>query len=140
MVAWYEHGAAYWVGNTLNDTVPNGELLAIAEQTHPFATSGARAARAREQVRAATVPTGTSSSAKTDFMQTLGSLAGLLTLMGVPLLAITGISRRRELSDLRAQLNASSHVMAQLADAVARIAPARRVAEPTGASDRKGEG
>ena len=32
-VAWHEYGAMYWVHNTLTDTVGNGELLAIAEQT-----------------------------------------------------------------------------------------------------------
>ena len=35
MVAWHEHGAVYWIRNSLTDTIGNGELLAIAQQTYP---------------------------------------------------------------------------------------------------------
>ena len=45
MVAWCEHRAVYWVHNTLLDSVGNGELLAIAEQTQPVTAVGTGAAR-----------------------------------------------------------------------------------------------
>ncbi|MGA2930448.1 MAG: hypothetical protein ABSG43_31590, partial [Solirubrobacteraceae bacterium] len=40
VVAWSEHGAVYWIHNTLTDAIGNGELLAIAEQTMPVGEPG----------------------------------------------------------------------------------------------------
>ena len=47
MVAWREYGAWYWVHNTLTDTIGNGELLAIAEQTEPLTPVTGAGARGR---------------------------------------------------------------------------------------------
>jgi polyisoprenyl-teichoic acid--peptidoglycan teichoic acid transferase len=35
LVAWKTSGAAYWVSNTLTDSLPAGQLLAIAASLRP---------------------------------------------------------------------------------------------------------
>jgi len=134
LVAWNEHGAAYWIHNTLTDAIPNGELLAIAEQTHPVTAAGAGttsgSGQPRMTLKAIAIPTHANASSTTNLEQTLGSLAGLLTLVTVPLLAVVLIKRRRELSALRAQLHTSLHLEAQLSSTLATSA----IAPPATAS------
>ena len=84
VVAWFEHGAVYWVHNSLTDAIGNGELLAIAEQTEPIGipgtpgspigTNGARAAASRRR------PQATGNARTRRPFQTIGSIGGLLTL------------------------------------------------------------
>src|SRR5260370_36378769 len=50
MVAWFEHGAAYWVRNTLIKSVGNSEMLAIAEETQPFTVAAAAPGRRRARL------------------------------------------------------------------------------------------
>ena len=108
VVAWFEHGAVYWVHNTLTDAVGNGELLAIAEQTEPIGTPGTPGSpigtKGHVRLRAVVVPKrpGTVTNAST--VQTIGSIGGLLTLVAVPLLCIALLRRRRELSAIRGEL------------------------------------
>jgi hypothetical protein len=119
-VAWYEHGAAYWVRNSLTDALGNGELLAIAEQTAP----------ATERVghplglRAAVVPQRIITQPEYNLKNTLGSVGGLVALVALPLLAIPFFHRRRELAKLRAQLAATLHFEAQLRAAAPGGGPA----------------
>jgi LCP family protein required for cell wall assembly len=128
-VAWYEHGAAYWVRNSLTQALGNGELLAIAEQTQPATKRVGHAVK----LRAAAVPQRTVTQPANKLKDTLGWLGGLLALAGLPLLAIPLIRRRRELAKLRAQLAATVHFEAQLA-AVAPLpaVPAAPPGRPTG--------
>jgi hypothetical protein len=109
-VAWYEHGAAYWVRNSLTDAVGNGELLAIAEQT---AQATARVGR-QLGLGAAVVPQRIVTQPEYNLKNTLGSVGGLVALLALPLLAIPLFHRRRELGKLRAQLAATLHFEAQL--------------------------
>jgi LCP family protein required for cell wall assembly len=109
-VAWYEHGAAYWIRNTLTQALGNGELLAIAEQTVPATTRVGRAPK----LRAAAVPQRTITQSDNGLEHTLGSLGGLIALVALPLLAIPFVKRRRELAKLRAQLGATVHFESQL--------------------------
>jgi polyisoprenyl-teichoic acid--peptidoglycan teichoic acid transferase len=137
MVAWYEHGAAYWIRNSLTDAVSNGELLAIAKQTRPVTAVGATSGRdGRTPVRLDTtpIPARASAAPQADLRQTLGSLAGLLALLAVPLLAIALIRRRRELAELRAGLRAHSLREAQLSAALAGAAIAPSAPSPSGYS------
>jgi polyisoprenyl-teichoic acid--peptidoglycan teichoic acid transferase len=123
VVGWTEHGAVYWVRNSLGNSVPNGELLAIAEQTRPVAgTVGAVSSLVA--LNAARVPAFAQPAPRTNLRQLLGSLGGLLGLLVVPLLAIPLIKRRSELRALRAQLHATTMLEAELASSFARN-PAR---------------
>jgi hypothetical protein len=109
-VAWYEHGAAYWIRNTLTQALGNGELLAMAEQTAPATAHVGR----RVKLGAAAVPVRTVTQPANALKDTLGSLGGLLALVALPLLSIPLIRRRRELAKLRAQLAATVHFEAQM--------------------------
>jgi polyisoprenyl-teichoic acid--peptidoglycan teichoic acid transferase len=114
MVAWYEHGAVYWVRNTLTDSVANGEILAIAEQTKPFFATGAGPGRAPVILKASGVPAPAATKPKRNLRVTLGAVAALLTLVAVPLLAFFAIRRMRELGRLRSRLEASEAVGGRL--------------------------
>ncbi len=107
-VAWFEHGAVYWVHNTLLDSISNGEMLAIAEQT--TAVQAARSGPHQPYVRltVAKAPVRTSPESQVSRFQTVGSLGGLIALAIVPLLAIPVVIRRRQLVALRHRLQASS--------------------------------
>jgi polyisoprenyl-teichoic acid--peptidoglycan teichoic acid transferase len=109
-VAWYEHGAAYWVRNSLTDAVGNGELLAIAEQTAP---ATARVGR-QLGLRAAVVPQRIIQQPEYNLKNTLGSVGGLVAFLALPLLTIPFFRRRRELGKLRAQLAATLHFEGRL--------------------------
>jgi LCP family protein required for cell wall assembly len=129
MVAWREYGAVYWVRNTLTDGVGNGELLAIAEQTVPVggvsAVSPGGGASRRVILKPFAVPTRPVATVKTSTLQTIGSLAGLATLVGFPLLAIMILRQRRVTRQVRRQLQSN---LAREADLHARIAASDIVA------------
>jgi polyisoprenyl-teichoic acid--peptidoglycan teichoic acid transferase len=112
MVAWYQHGAVYWIRNSLTDAVGNGEMLAIAEQTEPFTTLGP--GRARVVLKAAGVPGPPKIQPKTSVRETIGSIGGLMTLLALPLLAFLGIRRIRELRRPRAELVSGQQIGARL--------------------------
>ncbi|MDQ6818182.1 MAG: LCP family protein [Actinomycetota bacterium] len=135
-VTWAEHGAVYWVRNSLGNSIPNGELLAIAEETRPVGIVGRSAAVPRVSLTAAASPAFTAPPAKTDLRQMLGSLGGLLGLLVVPLLAVPLIKRRGQLRTLRAQLRATRQLEAELATSFARnpvVVPPLPVARPASA-------
>jgi hypothetical protein len=119
-VAWYEHGAVYWVRNSLTDALGNGELLAIAEQTAPATDRVGR----QLGLRAAVVPQRIVAQPEDNLKNTLGSLGGLVALLALPLLAIPLFHRRRELGKLRAQLAATLHFEARLRAAAPGGGPA----------------
>jgi LCP family protein required for cell wall assembly len=118
-VAWYEHGAAYWVRNSLTDALGNGELLAIAEQTAPATDRVGR----QLGLRAAVVPQRIITQPEYNLKNTLGSVGGLVALLALPLLAIPFFHRRRELGKLRAQLAATLHFESQLRAAAPGAGP-----------------
>jgi LCP family protein required for cell wall assembly len=129
VVAWSEHGAVYWIHNSLTDVVQNGELLAIAEQTEPVGTPGkpgepiagtSTAASDHGRLRAVVVPTRIGATTNTTPAETVGSIGGLLTLIAAPLLCVALVRRRRELSELRGQLNATLEIESDLRSAVER--------------------
>jgi hypothetical protein len=120
VVAWVEHGAVYWVHNSLTDAAQNGELLAIAEQTEPVGKSGTPATTVgggpggRGRIGAAALPTRTAATVKTTLTETIGSIGGLLTLIAVPLLFLVLLRRRGDLSRLRGELDATLSLESQL--------------------------
>ncbi len=94
MVAWYEHGAVYWVRNSLTDALPNGEMLAIAEQTIPFAGVHATPTQPRViHLSDAGVPTRVVHKAPLTLKEKVGGISALVTLVALPLLAFLGLRR-----------------------------------------------
>jgi hypothetical protein len=130
VVAWFEHGAAYWVHNTLTDAVGNGELLAIAEQTEPIGSPGtpgsAIGGRGHVRLRAVVVPGRPSAATHMSTLQTIGSIGGLVTLVAAPLLIFALVRRRRELTVVRRELYAALTLESQLRAAVRRRRRVRR--------------
>jgi LCP family protein required for cell wall assembly len=126
MVAWYQHGAVYWVRNTLVDTVGNGELLAIAEQTVPVTAAGA----GQVSLHAVSAPVRVSASSPTPLVERIGSIGGLLTVAAVPLVGFALFKRRRELAGLRAQLYANLQQEGRLTAAAAHRVAALPGAQP----------
>jgi len=121
-VAWREYGAVYWVHNTLTDSIGSGELLAIAEQTVPIgAVAGVPAAGSSKHVilKAFSVPARPVPTVKTPALQTVGSLAGLATLVLVPLLGIMILRQRRLTRQVRVQLQTNLAREASLSTAIA---------------------
>jgi LCP family protein required for cell wall assembly len=137
VVAWHARGAAYWVHNTLTDSVGNGELLAIAEQTEPLGTPGrpgaviasARASR-RSGLGAAVVPARVGGATSADPAQAPGLLAGLVALVALAPVGIVMLRRRRGLSSLRGRLRATSLHTARLTATAAAGPPASPAAPP----------
>jgi LCP family protein required for cell wall assembly len=128
VVAWYEHGAVYWVHNTLTDSVQNGELLAIAEHTRPIGvpgTPGAPVGGARDAGRgrlaAVVVPRRITLGPKVTTVETVGAIGGVATLLAAPLLCFGLLRRRRRLTALRTELDALLTLEYQLQSSVPRV-------------------
>ncbi len=137
MVVWYEHGAVYWVRNTLSEALGNAELLAIAEQTSPIAGSVNRI-RPGASLNAAAPPSPIKSTA-ISLRQTLGAAGGLLALIAVPLFGYALIRRRRQLVLVRARLHEQALRENRLRLALARRGipvPAAAAAPPAPAPPR----
>lgn len=113
MVAWFEHGAVYWIRNTLTNSISNGELLAIAEQTQPVAGVNVQQG-ASPQLGPAPVPPESTTEAATGLAQTLGSLAALLALLAIPVLALLLVRRKRELAAFGDRLQTNLNRAARL--------------------------
>ncbi|MBV9415919.1 MAG: hypothetical protein JO363_13140 [Solirubrobacterales bacterium] len=111
-VAWREYGAVYWVHNTLSDTIGNGELLAIAEQTEPLTPvtgtgavrPGGDVTKPRPNLAPVLVPTRTVAPLRTSTAETIGAIGGVVALLALPLLTFGLVRRRRQLRRLRARL------------------------------------
>ena len=133
VVAWYEHGAVYWVHNSLTDSVENGELLAIAEQTRPIGVVGTpgspvNGTRGRRHGRlgAVVVPRRIAPGPKVSTVETIGAIGGVATLLAAPLLCFGLFRRRRRLTALRAELDALLTLEYQLQSSVPRAAAGSR--------------
>jgi LCP family protein required for cell wall assembly len=120
LVSWFEHGAAYWVRNSLTDALGNGEMLAIAEQTRPF-TAATAPGRAPVFLRAAGIPAPEPKVQRASKLKLAGSLGGLVTLILVPFLGIALLRHRRRLAAPRVQLAAGLPAGARLSSALAHV-------------------
>ncbi len=109
-VAWSEGGAAYWIQNTLTNSVQPREMLAMAEQTLPVISTRASSAAA---AAALSVPHDVKlpprDLAVTSLGAKLAAALGFAGLAAVALLALIVVSRQRELNRLREQVE---HAMA----------------------------
>jgi LCP family protein required for cell wall assembly len=104
-IAWSERGAAYWIQNTLTNSIGPREMLAMAEQTLPVVGSRGGAIGASSSGRAVrNVKLPARELAATGLGAKLAAAAGLLGLAAVALLALLVLLRRRELIRLRAEV------------------------------------
>ncbi|HUA47150.1 MAG TPA: LCP family protein [Solirubrobacteraceae bacterium] len=136
-VAWREYGAVYWVHNTLTDAIGAGELLGIAEQTVPIGPISS--APKHVILKAFSVPPPPAPKVKTPVLQTVGSIAGLLTLLGVPLLGFMILRQRRLTRRVRLQLQTNLAREASLTAAMAtslNLPPARPPADSSEVTER----
>ncbi len=133
IVAWREHGAVYWIENTLTNSVPAASMLAMAAETTPVLQRAARppgsAARAARTVRLA--PPAKTSGKAARIAAGLGALAVAV----VALLSLFVLARQRELRAFRERTRAAEQRERQIAAEerllVAARVPARRL--PVGA-------
>jgi LCP family protein required for cell wall assembly len=118
VVAWLAHGAAYWVRNSLNDAMPNGEMLAIAEQTAPLGVTPAAPSattRSRVSLKAAARPRPAATpAARANPTDTLGLLGAVVGVLMLPFLAGIWLSRRRQIRRLRARMDSGARRQAEL--------------------------
>jgi LCP family protein required for cell wall assembly len=102
-IAWHEAGAAYWIQNTLTNSVGPREMLAMAEHTLPVIAT-------RRTAPATTIATSHSVNlpprefATTSLSAKLAAALGFIGLGVVGLLGLVVILRRRELKRLREQV------------------------------------
>ena len=105
MVAWREHGAVYWVRNSLTDALATASCSRSRSRPVP---SPACQPPARVALSAAGVPGRPAArAAKSSVLATVGSIGGLVTLIAVPLVAILLLRRRRELREARLHVRTS---------------------------------
>lgn len=102
-IAWHEAGAAYWIQNTLTNSVGPREMLAMAEHTLPVIAT-------RRTAPATTIATSHGGNlpprefATTSLAAKLAAALGFIGLGVVGLLSVVVILRRRELNRLREQV------------------------------------
>jgi hypothetical protein len=105
-IAWHEGGAAYWIQNTLTNSIQPREMLDMAEQTLPVisASSSAASMAAATPANSREIRLPPREVASTSIEARLAAALGLLGLAVVVLLALLVLSRRRELIRLREQV------------------------------------
>jgi polyisoprenyl-teichoic acid--peptidoglycan teichoic acid transferase len=118
-IAWREGSAVYWIENTLTNSVPPREMLAMAEQTLPVTRPTAPARAATPSSSSFNPPP--RASATTSSFSKLAAVLDFVSLAGVALLALGVFLRQRELNLLRERV---AHAM----DLEARLRPQLAVA------------
>jgi len=101
-ISWREGNAAYWIQNTLTNSVQPREMLAMAEETLPVVGAGASAPAAVPGLHSLNLPP--RSARPTSLTTDVGALLGLASLLPLALLALLVLSRQRELGVLRGQV------------------------------------
>jgi anionic cell wall polymer biosynthesis LytR-Cps2A-Psr (LCP) family protein len=104
-VSWSEGGDAYWIENTLLNSLSPSQMVEIAQQTRPIVGQIA-AAKAGER---APPPSGgqlklPAHKVAATTQEKLGVLIGLISLLGVAVLTLRAFTRQRELQALRKQM------------------------------------
>jgi polyisoprenyl-teichoic acid--peptidoglycan teichoic acid transferase len=103
-IAWYEGNAAYWIQNTLTNSVQPREMLAMATQTVPVVSprdSSVQVTPAIPTLRNIHLPR---PAAATSLTSKIGAAIGFLALIAVALLGVLLAFRQRELIRLRGQV------------------------------------
>jgi hypothetical protein len=116
-VAWIDGRDEYWIHNSLSDSLGNGEMLAIAEQTSPISGSSKLAARAVVSLRNAHVPVRLSTTSTLSLRQKLGAIAALVAVLLIVMLAFLLFRRRRDIRSVRERIAVGLTTSARLAPA-----------------------
>jgi LCP family protein required for cell wall assembly len=104
-IAWREDGAAYWIQNTLTNSVQPREMLAMAEQTLPVISARSNSVHASPAIASLrNVKLPPRDLATTSLASKLEAALGFLGLAAVAFLALLLLARRRELIVLREQV------------------------------------
>jgi LCP family protein required for cell wall assembly len=133
-IAWREGAGAYWIQNTLTNSVQPREMLAMAEQTLPVISPAATNAAnlAIPTLRSIKLPA--RAVAPTSLVAKLAAVLGLVGLAAVVLLSLLVLSRRRQLILLREQVAQAIAIEARqrppLATAAAAVGAGSGVAQP----------
>jgi hypothetical protein len=133
-VAWRDGNIVYWINNTLVDSVPSRELLAMAEQTTPVVLPTApHSPSPTVAPRGFFLPSRPGPKAAR-LSDALMGLAGFIAFAGVALLAVLLFRRAREMPRLRAECEQAKRAEARrhAVIAAARARP-RSPAAPPGA-------
>lgn len=119
-IAWHEHGATYWVENTLTNGLSPQDMVAVAQQTAPVASpataGGHPGARARSTRGLVVIPS--RSAQTTSLIEKIGSAFAFVVLLALVALSVVLIRRRRTLHELREQV---SHALAM--ESARRLGP-----------------
>jgi LCP family protein required for cell wall assembly len=102
-IAWHEDGAAYWIQNTLTNSIGPREMLAMAEQTLPVIGALAPPPAATPSPSSVKLPP-RANSTTTSQAEKLAAALGLLGLAAVACLTLFLLWRQRELMRLREQV------------------------------------
>jgi polyisoprenyl-teichoic acid--peptidoglycan teichoic acid transferase len=104
-VAWFEHGAVYWIHNTLLDSISNAEMLALAEHTLPVTATprNPNPGGGSTSLPSSVIPA-SGTSGVTSAEQLVGSIGGVVALVLLPLLLWLILRRARNNSGLRDRL------------------------------------
>ncbi len=120
-ISWQEHGAVYWIQNTLTNSIQPREMLAMAEQTVPVI--GVDAAT---PTPATTIPQSLAPPPRgvtgTGLKATLAIAISFLSIAALVGLAALLLSRRRLLAQLREQVAHAMALEAQYRPLLATVA------------------
>ncbi|HLL92969.1 MAG TPA: LCP family protein, partial [Solirubrobacteraceae bacterium] len=103
-IAWREGAAAYWIQNTLTNSIQPREMLVMAEQTLPVISAQAASAAIPSIPTLRSIKLPAREVAPTSLTAKLAAALGLAGLAAVALLAALILSRRRQLILLRQQV------------------------------------
>jgi polyisoprenyl-teichoic acid--peptidoglycan teichoic acid transferase len=99
LIGWHEGNAAYWIQNTLTNSIPPREMLALAEQTVPAIDNVAATAPSVTSVRHVRLPPRVVKP--TSLTSKLAAGFSFASLAAMAVLALLFVFRRRELRQLR---------------------------------------
>jgi len=112
IIGWREGSAAYWIQNTLTNSVAPREMLAIADSTVPIVSAKASPGPATPVPRELRLPPRVSAVTMTSTK--IWAALGVASLAILVLLSLWVLSRQRELSRLREQVREAIALEARL--------------------------
>ncbi|HTY97292.1 MAG TPA: LCP family protein [Solirubrobacteraceae bacterium] len=124
-VSWREHGAVYWVENTLTDSISPRVMVAIAREAAPVAAPRTAAVppNVRAAVRGFTLPLHKAAASST--VEVAGDALAAVTLLLLAGLSVLVVRRQRELKRLRGEIALALRLEAyDRARAAGQVAPA----------------
>ena len=131
--AWREGDGVYWIENTLTNSIPAREMLAIAEQTLPVVNT-IRGVVLRPPARSVKLPPRTGPGVSL-FSKLAGAL-GLASLAALVALALAVLAQHRELAGLRAQVSQAMALEARQRPLLAGAPAGAPAAAAASAADR----